>query len=90
MSETYVKNKKILLVDDEPELLQMVEEILREDGYRQIKTASCCAKALEACREWRPEFAVLDVMLPDGDGFSLFQQKAFRSSRFIFDRPRGR
>lgn len=82
MSETYVKNKKILLVDDEPELLQMVEEILREDGYRQIKTASCCAKALEACREWRPEFAVLDVMLPDGDGFSLFQQ-----IKKLFDLP---
>lgn len=71
MGYNYLKQKKILLVDDEAELIRMAESILREDGYTQIRTAVNVREALEICRKWKPEFAVLDVMLPDGDGFSL-------------------
>lgn len=50
----------------------MVLSILREEGYGEVRTAGTAAEALQICREWRPEFAILDVMLPDGNGFSLF------------------
>ena len=74
MANEYLKKKRILLVDDEPELLHMVLSILQEEGYLQIKTAKNAAEALTACREWCPELGIFDVMLPDGDGFSLFQK----------------
>lgn len=69
-----VKYKKILLVDDEPPLLKMLETILHKDGFDNIVTASTCAQALTALTAAKPGIAVLDVMLPDGDGFSLFRE----------------
>lgn len=74
MENEYLKRKRILLVDDEEELLNMVASILKEDGFVNIKTAGNIREALAAADEFEPELAVLDVMLPDGDGFSLMQQ----------------
>ena len=81
------KQKRILVVDDEPGLLQMVVSILNQDGYMQIKTAGTVREALGVCQEWTPELAILDVMLPDGDGFFLFEQiqKFSGYPDFIFD-----
>ena len=72
IKEKHIKEKRILLVDDERELLQLVRSILEADGYRQIRQAGTVREALEIAKQWRPQLAVLDVMLPDGDGFSLF------------------
>lgn len=74
MSFEYLKQKRILLVDDEADLLHMVEAILKKDGYTQIRTAGSISDAWTLYEEWKPEFAVLDVMLPDGDGFSLLSR----------------
>ena len=74
MDFEYLKNKKLLLVDDEPELLSMVEGILEKEGYRNIRRAENVKGALKIFQEWQPEMAVLDVMLPDGDGFGLFEK----------------
>ena len=70
----YIKKKQILLVDDEPELLDMVASILREDGYENIRTAGTVEEALREAGESAPELAILDVMLPDGDGFGLMEK----------------
>lgn len=69
-----LKNKKLLLVDDEQELLNMVQLILQTEGYARLKTAGTVREALTAVQEWKPDLALLDVMLPDGDGFSLLEQ----------------
>ena len=74
MDYDYLKYKKILIVDDEGGLLEMVTSILEQDGFKEIKTAGTVSEALSVCKEWNPEIAVLDVMLPDGNGFSLFEQ----------------
>lgn len=84
------KQKRILVVDDEPGLLQMVVSILNQDGYTQIKTAGTMREALGVCQEWMPELAILDVMLPDGDGFFLFEQiKSFLDIPILFLTARG-
>lgn len=80
----YLKDKRILLVDDERELLEMVESILRAEGFHNIATACSVREALELtgqnvtgqnAREcFTPELAILDVMLPDGDGFELLRR----------------
>ena len=74
MISNYIKKKQILLVDDEPELLDMVASILREDGYENIRTAGTVEEALREAGESAPELAILDVMLPDGDGFGLMEK----------------
>lgn len=66
-----IKKCKILIVDDEKELLNMVEDILRREGFSRIYRAENCVQAMEFFYNVKPNLAVLDVMLPDGDGFFL-------------------
>ena len=90
MDYSYLKQKKILLVDDEKEILEMVTDFLRKDGFIEIKTAQTVAQALGIAKEWNPDFAILDVMLPDGDGFSLFEQmRRFTDIPVLFLTARG-
>ena len=90
MEQPYWKQKKILLVDDEKALLDMVRDFLQEDGYTQIKTAGTAAEAVAAAKDWNPDFAVLDVMLPDGDGFSLLERlRTFTAIPVLFLTARG-
>lgn len=65
-----IKDKIILLVDDEPAILQMCQSILKENGFENIVTANTALNALERMSA-KPDMAVLDVMLPDMDGFML-------------------
>lgn len=65
---------KILIVDDNLELLQMISEILTKEGFFNIITASDCQSARTAFSQKHPELIILDVMLPDGDGFSLMRE----------------
>lgn len=74
MEQEFLKRKRILLVDDEPELLNMVTSILKEEGYANTAAAGTVREALELAESFKPELAILDVMLPDGDGFSLMRQ----------------
>ena len=64
---------EILLVDDEPALQSLVREILEQEGY-QVETAGSCAQAREQLRSAPPDGVLLDVNLPDGDGFSLLAE----------------
>lgn len=63
----------ILIVDDEPALQSMVGDILTQAGY-ETDSAMSCAQALERFCSASPDAVLLDVMLPDGDGFSLLGQ----------------
>lgn len=74
MDFDYLKQKRILLVDDEQELLDMVLSILIEYGFQNVKTAKNVKEAMEEAEKSRPELAILDVMLPDGSGFDLMEQ----------------
>ena len=61
---------RILIVDDEAALQNMVKEILTQAGY-ETASALTCAQALEQFQILPPDAVLLDVNLPDGDGFSL-------------------
>lgn len=74
MSDEYLLSKRILLVDDEQELLGMVLSILTDYGFQNIMTAKNTKEALMQAEKIRPELAILDVMLPDGNGFDLMKQ----------------
>lgn len=66
-----LKNKKLLIIDDERDIREMVDRFLRKEGYNRIHHAASCREAVEICRTVKPDLVILDVMLPDGDGFSL-------------------
>ena len=74
MNFDYLKQKRILLVDDEQELTDMVVSILNEDGFQNILTAKTVREAVLISKTNEPELAILDVMLPDGNGFDLMEQ----------------
>lgn len=65
---------KILLVDDEPALRRMVGGFLTKAGFQNVVFAGNCLEAEAVCRREAPHLILLDVMLPDGDGFSLFDR----------------
>ncbi|MBN6187775.1 response regulator transcription factor [Aneurinibacillus sp. BA2021] len=85
-----LKNKKLLIVDDEREIRNMIDGFLRKEGFTRIYQASNCAEALEVCRSAKPDIAILDVMLPDGDGFSLLSSlRQITSMPVLFLSARG-
>lgn len=61
---------RILVVDDEPEAVELVEFNLRQAGYA-VTTAADGAEALKKARSQPPDLIVLDVMLPEMDGFEI-------------------
>ncbi len=82
---TYIYSKKIMIVDDEPDLLNMVKSILGSAGFKNIILAENMNMALSLFKEGEIDMAVLDVMLPDGDGFTLYNRiKAVSNIPVIF------
>lgn len=68
-----IYDAKLLIVDDNAELLALLCEQLRGAGYGHIRTAQSCAAARVCFAAEQPELMILDINLPDGDGFSLFR-----------------
>ena len=62
--------RRILVVDDEPSILDAVATALRYEGFA-VSTASTGRAGLLAVQDDRPELVILDVMLPDYDGFEI-------------------
>ena len=60
----------MLVVDDEPYIADLLSTGLRFVGF-DVRTAGSGLEALTAVREWRPDLLVLDVMMPDVDGFEV-------------------
>jgi two-component system, OmpR family, response regulator len=64
---------RALVVDDEPSLADLLTSVLRMDGW-EVRTASDGTSAIREARDFRPDVAVLDVMLPDFDGFEVLRR----------------
>lgn len=62
--------QQILVVDDEPNIVQLARLYLERDGY-SVTSVGNGQKALEAARSQQPDLIVLDVMLPQVDGFEV-------------------
>ena len=60
--------RKVLLVDDDAELVELMNKVLEEDGRFEVRIASNGFDAGMMVKEYRPDMIVLDVMLPDING----------------------
>jgi two-component system OmpR family response regulator len=64
---------KILYVDDEPDIREIAEMALGLDPDFEVRLAASGEEALAIIAEWRPDIALLDVMMPEMDGPSLLK-----------------
>ena len=65
----------ILVVDDEPDIRDLVQEILKDEGYAVV-SAENGASARQSLRDGRPDLILLDIWMPDLDGISLLKEWA--------------
>ena len=63
-------SKRILIVDDEPNILISIEFLMKREGY-DVAIARDGEEGLAAIRAQRPEMVILDVMMPKRDGFEV-------------------
>jgi len=66
---------RVLVVDDEPSIVDVLCTGLRHHGFR-VTAAGTGSEALQQARDWRPHVIVLDVMLPDMEGFEVARRLA--------------
>ena len=63
----------------------MVSDILKDAGFETVLTAASVKEAVMVAKQEKPDLMILDVMLPDGDGFSLMEQlRTFTDVPVIF------
>jgi len=78
-------NKKILIVDDEKGLLDILKLTLNKEGFHDLQFAETATDALRLARETKFDLILLDVMLPDFSGFDLCQEiRKFSYTPIIF------
>jgi two-component system OmpR family response regulator len=73
MPSTVTQSDRVLVVDDEANITELVATALRYEGY-DVQVAATGRQALKAAVEFRPDLIVLDVMLPDIDGFAVTER----------------
>src|SRR2546429_5021790 len=67
------RDAKLLVVEDEPNILELLSASLRYAGF-DVVTAAAGTEAVQAAERHRPDLIVLDVMLPDMDGFDVIRR----------------
>ena len=67
------QNLKVLVVDDEPNIVELLTVSLKFQGF-EVETANSGAAAIELAHSWKPDAYILDVMMPEMDGFELLSK----------------
>ena len=65
--------KRILVVDDEPDIRRLVAEALQVTGY-DVQSAASGSEAIRAAAQYIPDLVLLDIMMPDMDGFTVYER----------------
>ena len=73
---------KILVIDDEPSIVNLVSAYLKPEGY-EVYTASDGLAGLKAARAYKPDLVVLDIMLPGIDGLELLNRLRRESDVYV-------
>ena len=76
------QNNRILVVDDEPNILELLEYNLEKEGY-DVKTASNGSEGLKLAKDFDPHLILLDIMMPNMDGIDTCRK--IRESKKIKD-----
>ena len=66
-------NHKVLVIDDEPDIVELLKYNFKKEGY-DVRTATDGFKAVEIAKEFVPDLIVLDIMMPKQDGVETCRQ----------------
>ena len=85
INSSNLNNKKILLIDDEKDILNLLETVLIKEGFKEIYKVENGNKGIELCQKINPDIIVLDIMLPDIDGYEVCKRiREFSMCPIIF------
>lgn len=80
-------DKKILIIEDDPDLSRVYKLLLEREGYRQVRHAMTGDKGLVLAKNWRPDLIVSDILHRGPDGFDIFEELYLNpntlSTRFV-------
>jgi putative two-component system response regulator len=75
---------KIVIIDDEPVNVALLEEILVENEYTRFESVVDSKLALDVCKNFQPDLVLLDLMMPPPDGFAILESlRADSSETFL-------
>ena len=72
-NSTLFAKMKIVVVDDEPANVALLEAMLAEAGYSRVKGVTDSRLAIETCVAFEPDLVLLDLMMPHVDGFTILE-----------------
>ena len=79
--------KKVLIVDDEPNIIVPLEFLMKQNNY-DVQTAQTGEIAMDLISDWKPDLILLDIMLPGMDGYEVCQKirqkKEFSQTKIVF------
>jgi putative two-component system response regulator len=75
---------KILIIDDEPTNVALLEDMLREAGYTRVKAITDSRQALETYAGFGPDLLLLDLMMPPPDGFAILESLRADNGEIFF------
>ncbi|WP_376700790.1 response regulator transcription factor [Bacillus sp. A1] len=67
-------HSKVLIIDDEKEILELIKTVLIREGIDRVVTASTARDGLAQFHQENPDLVILDIMLPDGEGYDICKQ----------------
>ena len=67
-------NPKILIVDDEPANVKLLDQMLQQDKYASIRTTTDSREVVEIYQEFQPDLVLLDLNMPHLDGFQVMKE----------------
>jgi DNA-binding response OmpR family regulator len=73
LQDKNTKNRKILVIDDEPDMLHLLERILTEEGYT-VRLATDGVYGLSLLTDDKPDLVLLDIMMPGPDGITVLKR----------------
>ena len=73
VSEPLLHQMKILIVDDDRTSVRLLEQLLQKHGYCRVMSTMDSKSAVETCLAFNPDLLLLDLIMPDVDGFAILE-----------------
>jgi DNA-binding response OmpR family regulator len=69
-----IASKKVLIIDDEEDILKLIKTVLIKEGIEHVLTSTTAEDGLNQFQQKQPDLVLLDIMLPDGEGYDVCKQ----------------